>query len=73
MSRREGFDRLRQPCDVFRLAGEENFAVFVVAIEQRTDADRVSRRNQRIAFVIIKDQRILRVEHLEHVCPVPLI
>ena len=71
--RRERFDRVAQPNEVLRLAGEEHLSVRVEPVEQRANPNRVARGNQRVALMIVKDQRILRVQHLEHIRPVTLI
>ena len=45
-SRRERLDMSAQPCQVLRLARKDNAALFIITIIQRTDADRITRRNK---------------------------
>ena len=67
MSGRKRHHFVHQPDEVFRLAGEDDCAVGVVAVVQRTDADGIARGDEVFALRVVDHERILRVEFPEQV------
>ena len=71
LSGREGTDLpRREPDEVFRLAREEDGAVFEIAVVQRADADGVARGDIFVLFPVVEHERELGVEHGKHLQPV---
>ena len=73
VSGRKRHDIVHEADEVFRLAGEDDRALGVIAVVQRADADGVARRDEAAALGIIDDHGELRVEPAEHVQPLALV
>ena len=67
MARREGEDVGAEADEVFRLAGEDDRAVFEISVEQRADADGVACGDEGIGRRVIDDHGELRVELCKHI------
>ena len=70
MSGREGHDALCEFHQVFRFAGEEDHAIFIIAVIERPDADRVAGCDILTRLTVIKYAGELRIQHCEHIRPV---
>ena len=70
VSRREREDLLTQAHQLLGLAGEENAAVRIAAIEEGPDANGVPGGNVFVRLPIVEDQGELRVQPGKHVQPV---
>ena len=66
MSRREREDVRTEADEIFRFAGEDDRAVGKIAVEQRTDADGITRGDKGIGSRIIDDHGELRVKPGKH-------
>ena len=66
MARREGADLLAQAHQVLGLAGKDDSAVGVVAVEERTDADGVPGGDEGVGHGIVDDESKLRVQPGKH-------
>ena len=64
MSRGKGHDLCAQAYQIFGLAGENNLAVFIVAVVQRPDADRIPGSHK--GFAVKENHGELRVQIPEH-------
>ena len=73
VSGRKRHDIVHEADEVFRLAGEDDRALGVIAVVQRADADGVACRDEAAALGIIDDHGELRVEPAEHVQPLALV
>ena len=67
MSGRERHDLIAEGNEVLWLAGEDDHALFVIAVVERPDADGVARGDILFRASVVKNQRKLRVEHFKHV------
>ena len=70
MSGREWHNALRESHQVFRFAGEEDCTVFIIAVIERPDADRVAGCDILTRLTVIKYAGKLRIQHCEHIRPV---
>ena len=66
VARREGQDSVRQPPQVFRLAGKEDLAAGAVAVVQGPDADGVPGGDEAVCARVIEDEGEFRVQLTEH-------
>ena len=67
MSGRERQDHVAEAGEVFRLAGEDDDALLIVAVVERPDADGVARSDEFAGLAVVEDERKLRVKQTEHV------
>ncbi len=58
---------------VFRLTCKKHFSVFIKSVKQRSDSDRVTRRNIFMGFSVINYESKLRIKLFEHIRSVFLI
>ena len=73
VSGRKRHDIVHEADEVFRLAGEDDRALGVIAVVQRADADRVARRDETAALGVVDDHGKLRIEPAEHIQPLALV
>ena len=69
-SGREWQNSLSEAHQIFRLAGKNDHSLGIVSIIERTDADRVPRRDEFSGITVKKDQCEFRVHSFEHFCSV---
>ena len=67
MSGRERHDLIAEGNEVLWLAGEDDHALFVIAVIERPDTDGVARGDILFRASVVKNQRKLRVKHFKHV------
>ena len=73
MTGREGHDLVGQIQKVFRFAGKENGAFFVITVVQRSDTNGVAGGDKTAGLRVVQNKSEFRVQHGEHLHAVFLI